>query len=109
VDILYIMVKDDKYIVSCALLNSLRMKYESEIQAARATMMVYLTNAVGIGEHPQHLEEMDKLLVSMDSAKSKLECLNKYFNGTDEDLLGLSINPGGQSSEHHYTNAMNNE
>ena len=69
------MVNDDTRIVSSIMLNSLRMKYLGEIQAARATMMIYLTGAVGIGEHPQHLEEMDKLIMSMESAESKLDCL----------------------------------
>ena len=100
------MVCDQKNIVSSALLNSLRLKYESEIESSRATMMVYLTSSVGIGEHPQHLEEMDKLLEVMASAEDKLDCLKKYFNGGDNDLLGVSIELKGKSSKHHYTNAM---
>ena len=100
------MVNNDKRIVSSALLNSLRMKYLGELEAARATMLVYLTNAVGIGEHPQHLDEMDKLVTSMESAESKLGCLDKYFNGGAEDLLGFTMDARGASSEHHYTNAL---
>ena len=100
------MVNNDKRIVSSALLNSLRMKYQCEIQAGRATMLVYLTNPVGIGEHPQHLEEMDKLVTSIESAESKIECLDKYFNGGAEDLLGFTMNAQRTSSEHHYTNAL---
>jgi len=102
------MVNDDKRIVSTALLDSLRMKYQSEIQAARSTMMVYLTSAVGIGEHPQHLEEMDKLVESIENAEGKLDCLKKYFNGGDNDQLGFSMSPAGSSSEHHYTSVMQN-
>ena len=100
------MVNDDTRIVSSVMLNSLRMKYLGEIQAARATMMIYLTGAVGIGEHPQHLEEMDKLIMSMESAESKLDCLNKYFNGGEHDLFGFSTVPLGKPSEYHYTNAL---
>lgn len=100
------MVCDNKRIVSSALLNSLKLKYQSEIEAARATMMVYLTSAVGIGEHPQHLEEMDKLMESMANAEDKLDCLNKYFNGGENDLLGVSMEVGGVASKHHYTNAV---
>ena len=100
------MVNDDKRTVSTALLNSLRMKYESDIQAALATLMVYLSNPVGIGEHPQHLEEMDKLMETMEHAEGKLDCLKKYFNGVNAGSLGFSMSPGGSSSEHHYTNAM---
>ena len=42
--------------------ESLVLKYESEVAEAEATLMVYMENAVGIGEHPQHLEEMDKFV-----------------------------------------------
>ena len=40
--------------------DSLKKKYEAEIQEARATVLIYFNNSVGIGEHPQQLEEMDK-------------------------------------------------
>ena len=103
------MVSDNKGIVSTALLDSLCLKYQSDIQAARATLMVYLTSAVGIGEHPQHLEEMDKLVEAMANAEDKLDCLKKYFNGGDNDALGFSMSQvAGTSSEHHYTNCVNN-
>ena len=42
------------------LLEALEKKYEAEIAEADATIKIYLTNSVGIGEHPQHLEEIDK-------------------------------------------------
>ena len=47
--------------LSQSMLNALRLKYEAEIEHAKTTMMIYLNSSVGIGEHPQHLEEMDKL------------------------------------------------
>ena len=60
-------------------LKSLKLKYEQEIQQNKATMLIYLNNPVGIGEHPQHLEEMDTLIDKMATAKDKLEILNEYF------------------------------
>ena len=62
------------------LLKSLKLKYEQEIQENKATMLIYLENPVGIGEHPQHLEEMDTLIDKMATAKDKLEILNEYFS-----------------------------
>ena len=38
--------------------------------------MIYFNNSVGIGEHPQQLEEMDKLLEKMANSKDKLELLD---------------------------------
>ena len=43
------------------MINALRARYEADIAEADATVNIYLNNPVGIGEHPQHLEEMDKL------------------------------------------------
>jgi hypothetical protein len=45
-----------------ALLQALEDKYEADISGAEATLKIYLENAVGIGEHPQHLDEIDKLI-----------------------------------------------
>tara|TARA_R100001224_G_C3992695_1_gene139849 strand:- start:96 stop:296 length:201 start_codon:yes stop_codon:yes gene_type:complete len=60
------------------LLEALEKKYEAEIAAADATIKIYLTNSVGIGEHPQHLEEMDKLLQKIVDAQEKLKELQVF-------------------------------
>ena len=54
---------------------ALRARYEADIAEADATINIYLTNPVGIGEHPQHLEEVDKLLAKIADAKDKIETL----------------------------------
>ena len=64
------------------LYKALAKKYEAQIAAAYATLIVYFDNSVGIGEHPQHLEEMDKQLDIMSTAEEKLIPLNKNFNNT---------------------------
>ena len=65
-----------------ALFKALTKKYEADIAAAYATLLVYFDNAVGIGEHPQHLEEMDKLVCQLATAEDNLQALNKHFNNT---------------------------
>jgi hypothetical protein len=64
--------------------EALSLKYRSEIAEAEATLLVYLTTPVGIGEHPQHLEEMDKLVEKFANAQDKLESLEKIrkYNST---------------------------
>ena len=64
------------------LYKALEKKYEAHIAAAYATLIIYFDNSVGIGEHPQHLEEMDKQLDIMSTAEEKLITLNKNFNNT---------------------------
>ena len=58
------------------LLSALKLKYNAEIECAKATLNIYITNPVGIGEHPQHLEEMDKLIDQIATNKDKLEALD---------------------------------
>ena len=61
------------------LFESLVKKYESEIAEAEATLMVYMENPVGIGEHPQHLEEMDKFVEQLSNAGDKLQNLKEFY------------------------------
>ena len=58
-----------------ALIQALEDKYNAQISSADATIKIYLTNSVGIGEHPQHLEEMDKLLQQIVDAEEKIKAL----------------------------------
>ena len=60
------------------MINALRARYEADIAEADATINIYLTNSVGIGEHPQHLKEIDKLLGKIGHAKEKLEQLEAF-------------------------------
>ncbi len=57
---------------------ALRAKYEADIAQADATINIYLDNPVAIGEHPQHLEEIDKLLSKIAEAKDKKEALEDF-------------------------------
>ena len=61
-----------------AILNALRAKYEAEIAEADATANIYLDNSVGIGEHPQHIEEVNKLIDKIAQAKEKLDVLEEF-------------------------------
>ena len=65
-----------------ALFKALVKKYEAQIAHAYATLLIYFDSSVGIGEHPQHIEEMDIQLDIMSTAEEKLATLNKHFNNT---------------------------
>ena len=54
-------------------------KYEAEIAEAEATLTIYFTTPVAIGEHPQHLEEMDKFVEKLANAQDKLETLKEFY------------------------------
>lgn len=55
-------------------------KYEAQISEAEAEILIYLTNPVGIGEHPQHIEEIDKFVENLANAKDKLETIQALIN-----------------------------
>ena len=61
-----------------AILNALRTRYEAEIAEADATVNIYLSNSVGIGEHPQHIDEINKLIDKIAQAKEKLDVLDEF-------------------------------
>ena len=60
-----------------ALLTALEKRYKAKISEADATIKIYLENPVGIGEHPQHLDEIDKQIQIIVDAKEKLEELGR--------------------------------
>ena len=62
-----------------SMFKALVKKYEAEIAEAEATLLIYFNNPVGIGEHPQHLEEMDKCLDKYATAKDKLEIIQSLI------------------------------
>ena len=58
-----------------ALIDALQARYEAEIAEADATINIYLTNSVGIGEHPQFVDEIDKQVQRIADAQEKIEVL----------------------------------
>ena len=59
------------------LLEALKKRYEGQIAEGYATINIYLLHPVGIGEHPQHLEEIDKLLGQIKEAEEKMSLINE--------------------------------
>ena len=61
-----------------AILQALEDKYNAQISEADATIKIYLDHSVGIGEHPQHVEECDKLINKIAEAEDKLQVLKEF-------------------------------
>jgi|TARA_Y100000015_G_scaffold13167_1_gene12625 hypothetical protein len=61
-----------------ALLDALQARYEAEIAEADATINIYLTNSVGIGEHPQFIDEIDKQVQRIADAQEKIAVLRSF-------------------------------
>ena len=61
-----------------AILEALEARYNAQIAEADATIKIYLENSVSIGEHPQHIDEVDKLITKIAEAQEKLKELKVF-------------------------------
>lgn len=70
--------------------NALRAKYQAEKLEAIATLEVYVKNAVGIGEHPQIIEEMAKLVEQVANANDCMEAIDEIFIQDGDDATNIA-------------------
>ena len=75
---------DDKQAVSehrtrTMLLEASRLHFESHIKKHQANIEVLLRHTVGLAEHPDIMETIEKELEIMAEYDDKLEMLKKYF------------------------------
>jgi hypothetical protein len=61
-----------------AILDALEDRYTAQLSEADATIKIYLENSVGIGEHPQHLDEIDKQFQKIADAQEKLQAIKDF-------------------------------
>ena len=70
--------KEKKEKMKKAILQALEDRYNAQISEADATIKIYLENSVGIGEHPQHIDEIDKQMQKLTEAQEKLKELQAF-------------------------------
>ena len=63
-----------------ALYDSLHAQAKADVLDAKARLQIFFENSVGIGEHPQHTEEMAKLLDGMAQAEDRKSVLERHFD-----------------------------
>ena len=62
------------------MINAARKHAEAEIELHKTNIDVYMEKVVGIGEHSDIIETIQKELDAMATAHDRLEMLDKYFN-----------------------------
>ena len=62
------------------ILDALYAKYHAQKTEAVAKLDVYLNNAVGIGEHPDIVDEIDKFIEKFSDAQGKLDALKMMLS-----------------------------
>lgn len=60
-------------------LKATRLHYEAKAAEAEETIKVYLTNAVGIGEHPQIMEELRGQIEILTEAKDTILVIDELI------------------------------
>lgn len=62
------------------ILAALRQHYHGEIAVAKANVEVFLKAHAGVGDHPDVVETIDKLLTEIAEADDKLMALDSHFS-----------------------------
>ena len=60
------------------ILEALENRYNAIISESEATLKIYLEKPVGIGEHPQHIDECDKLIDKIAQAEEKIKIFQEF-------------------------------
>lgn len=75
------------------LLLALEKKLEGEVAVAKANVEVYISQSVGIGEHPDLVGAIEEQLAKLAEAEEKLETLRNHFLLPDEFSVKIYDNP----------------
>jgi len=61
------------------MIDALKIHAEAHIEKHRMNVEIYLANPVGVGEHSEVMEEIEKQLELMAQYQDQLEILHTYF------------------------------
>ena len=65
-------------------LQALKARYQARKLEAVAELENYMHNSAGIGEHPHTIDEMDKLVSTIDDADGCMRVLDEVFTTSTE-------------------------
>ena len=66
------------------IIDALVAKYQAKKLEALTNLNIYFTAAVGVGEHPNIVEEVDKLISQVSDADGKIATLRSIVNQSNE-------------------------
>jgi|TARA_R110000822_G_scaffold142725_2_gene280841 hypothetical protein len=69
--------------------DALIAQCEAERTEALFTLTNYMDNSVGVGEHPQQVEEAMKALEKLTESKDKVSTLDEYFKDMKFNKINL--------------------
>ena len=69
------------------LLDAVRKHAEGHIAKHKANILVYLNQTVGIGEHSDIIETIEKELEEIAKYQDQIDMIDKHFSETDQYTL----------------------
>lgn len=63
--------------------TALELRYKANIEEAISIIELYFNKSVGVGEHPDIIDVLDKYISLLDTNISKLNTLQNLFNNKD--------------------------
>ena len=69
------------------MIDAMKAHAVGNIEKHKMNVEVYLTNPVGVGEHPDIIEAVEKELDLIAQYDDQLEMMNKYFSDEDDTKL----------------------
>ena len=69
------------------MIDAIKEHARGHIKKHKMNVEVYLTNPVGVGEHPDIIEAVEKELDLIAQYDDQLEMMNKYFSDEDDTKL----------------------
>ena len=73
------------------MIEAMKEHARGHIAKHKMNVEIYLQKAVGVGEHSDILETMEKELGKMAEYHDQLEVLDKYFENAEPDLLNEDV------------------
>ncbi len=75
--------------MSDMLLQALKKKLEGDVAVAKANVLVYKGNSVGIGEHPEIVQSIEMEVAKAAEAQDKLNMVNTILTMQEQDTKQL--------------------
>jgi hypothetical protein len=69
------------------LVNAMRSHLQGNIDKHIANIRLHLTNPVGVAEHPDHIETIEKELGIIAEFEDKLSVLERYFGKGKKEVI----------------------
>jgi|TARA_A100001391_G_scaffold203230_1_gene195001 hypothetical protein len=66
------------------IIDALVARYQAQKLEALSNLNIYLTAAVGVGEHPNIVDECDKLIAKVSEANERIETLRTIVDQSNQ-------------------------